>query len=219
MDLVRYAETKGFESDYTMPYVSRYRDYLIRAFNGDIPYDQFVREAIAGDLLPTPRRNMTGESIESVVGPGFLYSNDGHHGPPDIHGEETRVFENLIDVTSKTFLALTIASARCHDHKFDAITTEDYYSMYGILASSRFHYANTIAPEVLHAHRPGLSSKKLKIKSIRTLIPIRDASIASVHKGQHFGMLAFGKVTSVSQCPIREFSWALFHNHDCRTHG
>ena len=172
MDLVRYAETKGFEADYTMPWVYRYRDYLVRAFNSDVPYDQFVRESIAGDLLPEPRCNISDGSVESVAGPGYFYLFDSHHGPPDIHDFEARAFDNMIDTTSKTFLALTLACARCHDHKFDAITTQDYYSLYGILAGSRFHYANTVSPDVLNRSRQRLAAtiQVLKHQLVRTLL-------------------------------------------------
>ena len=146
MDLVRYGESKAFEADYLMPNVFRYRDYLIRAFNANVPYDQFVREAIAGDLLEKPRLNPeTGEN-ESVIGSGYLYLTDGQHGPPDLHADEARIFEGMIDVVGKTFLGLTVACARCHDHKFDAIATQDYYSLYGIIASSRLNYADINPP-------------------------------------------------------------------------
>ena len=71
-----------------MPYAYRYRDYVIRALNDDVPYDQFVLESLAGDLLPHPRLNPeTGEN-ESVKGPGYIYLTDGQHGPPDIHEDE-----------------------------------------------------------------------------------------------------------------------------------
>ena len=144
LDLVRYAETKSFEADYTMPYAYRYRDYVIRALNEDVPYDQFILESLAGDLLSDPRINAeTGEN-ESVKGPGYIYLTDGQHGPPDIHEDEARIFDGMIDATSKAFLGSTLACARCHDHKFDAITTGDYYSFYGILRSSRLSYANTV---------------------------------------------------------------------------
>lgn len=164
MDLVRYAETKAFESDYTMPYVYRYRDYLIRAFNCDVPYDQFVREHIAGDLLQQPRCNPVDGALESPLGAGYWYLNDGHHGPTDVHADEVRVFENMIDVTGKVFLAQTIACARCHDHKFDPITAGDYYSLYGILASSRFDYVNTVSPKVLALHRANLQQQRDQIE-------------------------------------------------------
>jgi hypothetical protein len=165
MDLVRYAETKAFEADYPMPNVYQYRDYLIRAFNSDLPYDRFVKEGIAGDLLEA-RLNPETEINESVIGPGYLYLTDGQHGPPDIHADEARIFDDMIDVVGKTFLSQTIACARCHDHKFDAITTKDYYSLYGVMASSRIDYADINSPKKQKVERRRLRSQKLKIRGL-----------------------------------------------------
>ncbi len=164
MDLVRYAETKAFENDYTMPFVYRYRDYLIRSFNDDVPYNQFVYEAIAGDLIEQPRTDPETGINESVIGPGFFYLTDGHHGPPDIHEDQARVFDSMIDTVSKTFLGKTIACARCHDHKFDAITAADYYSMYGVLAGSRLDYANINPPARLDAAQAEIAAQKGKVR-------------------------------------------------------
>jgi hypothetical protein len=146
MDVVRFAETKAFEADYTMPYVDRYRDYLIRAFNDDVPFNQFILEALAGDRLEKPRLHAESGANESVAGSGYLYLTDGQHGPPDIHSDEARIFESMIKVTGTAFQGLTVNCAKCHDHKFDAITAADYYSFYGMLRSSRLHYANTASP-------------------------------------------------------------------------
>ena len=145
MDVVRYAETKAFEADYTMPHVYQYRDYLIRAYNEDVPYNRFVLESLAGDLI-TPRYNPENGNNEALSGTGYIYLTDGQHGPPDIHGDEARIFDGMIDVITKSFTGLTVACARCHDHKFDAITAKDYYSLYGILSSSRHHHANIANP-------------------------------------------------------------------------
>ncbi len=163
MDLVRYAETKAFEADYPMPNVFHYRDYLIRAFNRDVPYKQLLREAIAGDLLE-PRLDPDTGNNESVIGPGYLYLTDGQHGPPDIHSDEARIFADMIDVIGKAFLSQTVACARCHDHKFDAITTKDYYSLYGLIASSRIDYANINAPSKQEAVRTKLRGQKMAIR-------------------------------------------------------
>jgi hypothetical protein len=137
LDLVRYAETLGHEFDYPLPYAWRYRDYVIRALNQDLPYDQFVREHIAGDLLPSPRRHTELGFNESVIATGFWYLCEDKHAPVDVKGEEALRIDNQIDVFGKAFLGLTIACARCHDHKFDAITAEDYYALSGFLQSSR----------------------------------------------------------------------------------
>ncbi len=137
MDLVRYAETLGHEFDYPLHYAYRYRDYLIRALNADVPYNQFVQEHIAGDLLDPPRRHPTEGYNESVIGTGFWFLGEAVHAPTDVRGDEADRINNEIDVFSKTFLALTVACARCHDHKFDPIATQDYYALAGFLQSSR----------------------------------------------------------------------------------
>jgi len=138
LDLVRYAESRGHEFDYSAANVFHYRDYVIRAFNTDTPYDQFVTEHIAGDLTPEPRRSPSG-SNESVLGTGFWHLGEWVHSPVDIRKDETDRYDNMIDVFSKTFLGLTVSCARCHDHKFDAISQADYYALGGFLQSSAYH--------------------------------------------------------------------------------
>jgi hypothetical protein len=165
MDLVRYGESKSFEQDYTMPYTWRYRDYLIQAFNEDVPYDQFILESLAGDLLEKPRRDPLTADNESAKGPGFIYLTDGQHGPPDLHEDEARIFNGMIDTVTKTFLGSTVACARCHDHKFDAITTADYYSLYGILRSSRFTHHNTVSESLQKKVGRKLKSKHRSLRS------------------------------------------------------
>lgn len=141
MDLVRYAETHGHEFDYPIHHAWRYRDYLIRAFNSDVAYDQLILEHLAGDLLPSPRRHLTEGFNESVIGTGFWFLGEAVHAPTDVRGDEAIRIDNQIDVMTKTFLGLTVACARCHDHKFDPIPTQDYYALTGFLQSSRRHDA------------------------------------------------------------------------------
>jgi len=165
MDLVRFAESKSFEQDYTMPYAYRYRDYLINAFNADLPYDQFIVEALAGDLLNEPRIDPKTGVNQSIAGPGYLYLTDGQHGPPDVHEDEARIFDGMIDVTTKAFLGTTVACARCHDHKFDAVSTEDYYSFYGMLRSSRLAITNTVPESIQKKTLGRLEAKKKALQS------------------------------------------------------
>ncbi|MCB9938368.1 MAG: PSD1 domain-containing protein [Planctomycetaceae bacterium] len=141
MDLMRYAETYGHEFDYAIPHAYKYRDYLIRAFNADVPYDRFVMEHVAGDLLQPPRLHPTEGYNESVIATSSWWLGEATHAPVDVLGDEAGRIDNQIDVFSKTFLGLTVACARCHDHKFDAITTKDYYALAGFLQSSRRHEA------------------------------------------------------------------------------
>ncbi|MDZ4849546.1 MAG: PSD1 and planctomycete cytochrome C domain-containing protein [Pirellulaceae bacterium] len=138
LDLVRYAESRGHEFDSDANNAYQYRDYIIRAFNADVPYDQLVREHIAGDLIAEPRLNPDSGFNESVLGTGFWFFGEWAHSPVDIRKDETDRFDNMIDVMSKTFLGVTLACARCHDHKFDAISSRDYYALSGFLQSSDY---------------------------------------------------------------------------------
>lgn len=137
MDLVRFAESYGHEQDFTIAHAWRYRDYLIRAFNEDVPYDQFVTEHIAGDLTAKPRRAVPGGWNESVIGTGFWYLHQATHAPVDLLQDEADRIDNQVDVFSKTFLGLTVSCARCHHHKFDAIAMEDYYGLTAFLRGAR----------------------------------------------------------------------------------
>ncbi|MSR59441.1 MAG: DUF1553 domain-containing protein [Planctomycetaceae bacterium] len=137
LDLVRYAETAGHEFDFEIPYASEYRDYVVRAFNADLPYDRFVIEHLAGDLLTKPRTNPTEGFNESIIGTGFWFLGESKHSPVDVRADEADRLDNQIDVFGKVFLGQTLGCARCHDHKFDALSTNDYYAFKGYLQSSR----------------------------------------------------------------------------------
>ena len=189
MDLIRYGETKAFAQDYSAPFVFRYRDYLIRAYNADVAYDQFIREALAGDLLEKPRLDPLDGGNESVMGPGFVYLTDGHHGPADIHADEARVFDTIIDTTSKAFLALTLSCCRCHDHKFDALSMQDYYSLYGVLASSRIDFANTVSHEKCMQVKKDLQQKKKAVR--KALIAHIQGEFKNLDLSNHEQYIAF----------------------------
>jgi hypothetical protein len=135
MDWLRYAESHGSEGDPLIPYAWRYRDYLIRALNADVPYDQLVTEHLAGDLLPSPRIDAATGIDESALGTGHLRMVFHGYAPTDALEELTRFTDDQIDVVGKAFLGLTISCARCHDHKFDPISQQDYTALYGIFAS------------------------------------------------------------------------------------
>ncbi len=140
MDVVRYSDTAGDNADYPIPEVALYRDYIIASFNADKPYDQFVCEQLAGDILAT-----TGPAVryaEQVIATGFI----AHFAPlrhnarralaPDDRGHDRHVWPGIPGAES-------LRCARCHDHKFDPVTSEDYYGLYGIFASTRYPYAGS----------------------------------------------------------------------------
>ncbi|HRE84049.1 MAG TPA: PSD1 and planctomycete cytochrome C domain-containing protein [Opitutaceae bacterium] len=145
MDVVHYSETHGLERDSLLPFAWRYRDYLIRAFNADVPYDRFVEEHVAGDLI-SPRWH-DGKN-EAVIGTAFWRFVEFFQTPVDVKREEIAVIDTQIDTFSKGFQAMTLSCARCHDHKFDPMGDEDFYAMYGILRSSRAATHILEAPEV-----------------------------------------------------------------------
>ncbi|HEX7899611.1 MAG TPA: DUF1549 domain-containing protein [Planctomycetota bacterium] len=127
MDVARYADSNGFGADYTLDDAWRYRDYLIDAFQRDLPFDRFVREQIAGDLLSPPVPEATGFLL---VGPKELAEYDKEKLRMDVVDEQ-------LNTIGQAFLGLTLGCARCHDHKFDPIPTSDYYALAGILRSTR----------------------------------------------------------------------------------
>lgn len=147
MDVVRFTETHGNEWNYEVHHAWRYRDYLIRAFNDDLPYDQFVREHVAGDLLT--RWNHAGHFNEAPIGTAFWrFGEVNHDDCVEFRQIGYDLADNQIDTLTKAFQATTVACARCHDHKIDAVSMKDYYALLGIVRSSRL-VAHTIdAPDV-----------------------------------------------------------------------
>lgn len=138
LDVVRFTETHGNEWNYDAAYAWRYRDYVIRAFNGDVPFDQFACEHIAGDLLQRPRWNKEGRFNESAIGTAFYrFGEVNHDSCVDFGVIGYDIVDNQIDTLTKAFQAMTVACARCHDHKLDAISTRDYHSLLATLRSSR----------------------------------------------------------------------------------
>ncbi|NDH94889.1 MAG: DUF1549 domain-containing protein, partial [Planctomycetia bacterium] len=133
---MRFGETGGYVRDYPIPEAWRYRDYCVRALNADVPYDRLVAEHLAGDLLP-PRHNPTLKINEAVLGTGHLRLMEISSTATDVALEEAQMLESQIDTLGKAFQGLTISCARCHDHKFDAISQRDYYALFGTLASGR----------------------------------------------------------------------------------
>ncbi len=144
MDVVRYADGKGSEYDYPISGAWRYRDYLVRAWNADLPYDQFLREHLSGDLLP-PR--LVEQRNEALLATNWWHLGEAVNSPVDLAQDEAERMENTIDTLGKAFQGLTISCARCHDHKLDPVSMRDYYALYGMIAGSplRRTWANDAA--------------------------------------------------------------------------
>ena len=131
LDVTRYADSSGFSNDYERGNAWRYRDYVVRAFNSDKPYDQFIKEQIAGDEIDS-------NDSEKIIATGFL-----RMGPWELTGMEVekiarqRFLDDVVNSTGETFLAHSLQCARCHDHKFDPVPTRDYYSIQAVFATTQ----------------------------------------------------------------------------------
>ncbi len=154
LDVVRYADTAGETADYPVPTAWRYRDYVIQAFQSDKPYDQFLKEQIAGDILANEAQS-TEQFAEQTIATGFLaisrrfgFDSENYHH---------LTIQDTIDTLGQSMLGLSLGCARCHDHKFDPIPMRDYYALYGIFDSSRYPF-------------PG-SEQKQKIRCLAPLMP------------------------------------------------
>ncbi len=134
LDVVRYAESTANDANAVMRYAYRYRDYVIDALNRDLPYDQFVVEQLAGDLLP-PTADLS-ESARRVIATGYLMVGPKALAETDKEQSRLDIVDDQLDVTGRAFLGLTLGCARCHDHKFDPIPTADYYALAGIFRST-----------------------------------------------------------------------------------
>lgn len=175
MDLVRYADSHGSEGDPEIPQAWMYRDYLIRAFNADVPLDQLIREHLAGDLLPNPRRY--DHANESAIGVAHLRLVEHGFQPVETRDEQIKTLDSQIDTTMKAFQALTVSCARCHDHKFDPISQRDYYALQGVFANSRPAMITIDDPTVLTQHNAALTAIKAKLKT-----QLAEAWLAEAHR-------------------------------------
>lgn len=177
LDVVRYADTCGNASDYPVPQAHRYRDWVVRAFNRDLRYDQFLREQIAGDLIPAGTEE---ERRERLIATGYLAIARRFGG--DRHGEHHLTIEDTIDNLGRGLLGFSLSCARCHDHKFDPFTMSDYYGLYGIFSSTRYPFPGAevgkaqedfvpLAPAsqieaMLRPHRVKLAAAEAEVKKL-----------------------------------------------------
>jgi hypothetical protein len=136
MDLVRYADTAGDNSDYPIPQAYLYRNYIIDAFNADKPYDRFIQEQIAGDLMPAEN---DAQRNEQIIATGYIAISRRFGSVIQDYPQHLTI-EDTLDNLGRTVLGLTITCARCHEHKFDPISNADYYGLYGIFASTRYPF-------------------------------------------------------------------------------
>ncbi len=140
LDVVRYADTAGETADYPVPDAWRYRNYVLESFNRDKPYNQFLREQIAGDILASqfPANAPPSRRAELVTATGYI--SIARRFGFDVLKDQNLTIDDTLDTLGKSVLGLAIGCARCHDHKYDPITAADYYALYGIFDSTRYPF-------------------------------------------------------------------------------
>ncbi len=174
LDLVRYAETNGHEYDNNKLDAWQYRDYVIRAFNEDLPFPQFVQEHLAGDLLARQRVSKNGRFLESPIATNFYWFGEVLNSATDSAKSKADNVDNQVDVIAKSFLGLTVACARCHDHKFDPIPTRDYYGLAGIMHSTGMREVLIDSPtQVAAVHEAHESAAPVARKPGKATIQLR----------------------------------------------
>lgn len=178
LDLVRYAESNSFERDGTKPFVWRYRDYVIRSFNEDKPYDQFLIEQLAGD-------EMTGANLDSIIATGYYRLGPWQDEPVDWLQAKYDDLDDIVATTSQTMLGLTVNCARCHDHKIDPIPQQDYYSLVAffeniqrfgvrdkesVFAASVKHMPGKASEEQIQLHAAQVSEIEQRLAAIEKIV-------------------------------------------------
>ncbi|MEZ6117963.1 MAG: DUF1549 domain-containing protein [Pirellulaceae bacterium] len=185
LDLVRFAETNSFERDGNKPEAWRYRDYVIRSFNQDKPYDQFIIEQLAGDELPNP-------SADAIIATGFYRLGLWDDEPADPLLAKFDTLDDIVTTTGQVFLGLTVNCARCHDHKIDPITQADYYSMVSFfhnitpMANGGDRILRPIFPEEnsQEKYENAVAERQKKIDDVQTAIARLEGKFAAAAQNE-----------------------------------
>jgi hypothetical protein len=210
LDVARYAESSGKDTNVTFPHAWRYRDYVIDAFNSDKPFDRFITEQIAGDLLPFANNQ---ERERLLIATGFLAI--GPKGLNEMNPLQFRadLIDEQIDSVTRAVTATTVACARCHDHKYDPFSMEDYYGLAGIFRSTKTFYGTRVAPgnqrggdfvelpRLKEQHIPNKSVSKKRVAKLK-------ADLAAVNKEEKDSKAAAMKAALEGRDPEKFFNIA-----------
>lgn len=205
LDLVRYAETNGYENDSDKPYVWRYRDYVINAFNQDKPYDQFIKEQLAGDELDAV-------TTETVIATGYHKLGVWDTGPADRKLARYDYLDDIVSTTGQVMLGMTVGCARCHDHKIDPISTRDYYSLlaffHDITPNNHGPLADIGTPEQQTVRDKQLAEKRLAEQEAEDkLFEIQE--IIKIELAQH---IAEAIVPDLPTSPMRNLTYRFYRD-------
>jgi Protein of unknown function (DUF1553)/Protein of unknown function (DUF1549) len=207
LDLARYAESEGFKADETRPNAWRYRDYVIRAFNADKPYDRFIREQIAGDELWP-------DDSDALVATGFNRHYPDEYNARNLMQRRQEILNDITDTVGAVFLATTYACARCHDHKYDPVLQKDYYRLQAFFAASRAKDDYVLAPPAEQAaHARQLAVWRERTKDLREQIAKLEAPIIKALYDDSFEKYPAEIQQAVNTPPEKRDSmqWLMYH--------
>ena len=183
LDVARYADTNGMDEDIAHPSAWRYRDYVIAAFNEDKPFDQFIIEQLAGDLLPAKDLE---EKRARTVGLGFLSVGPKMLACDDPDKMRRDIVDEQMDTMGRAFLGMTIGCARCHDHKIDPISIKDYYGLAGIFMSTKTLTKYSVVAE-FHEHNLTEEHHKKRWQEVNRLEAVRKKKETSKEEKKRLG--------------------------------
>ncbi len=179
LDVVRYAESNSYERDNPKPHIHKYRDYVIRAFNSDKPYDRFLTEQLAGDELP----ETTGDGL---IATGYYRLGIWDDEPADLKQAENDDLDDLVATTGQALLGLTLDCARCHDHKLDPIPQKDYYRFVSFFRNINRFKNGGVTDEALHFETPAQKQEyERKVAELTTKRQTNATTIASLETEYH----------------------------------
>ncbi|HKQ80215.1 MAG TPA: DUF1549 and DUF1553 domain-containing protein [Blastocatellia bacterium] len=207
LDLARYAESEGFKADETRPNAWRYRDYVIKAFNEDKPYDRFIKEQIAGDELWP-------DESDALVATGFNRHYPDEYNARNLRQRRQEILNDITDTVGAVFLGSTIGCARCHDHKYDPILHKDYYRLQAFFAATRSKDDYVLVPELEQAeHRRKLAFWQERTKDIREQIARIEAPVAKAIYDDSFDKYPDEIKLAITSPPEKRdtMQWLMFH--------
>jgi cytochrome c553 len=206
LDVARFAESSGGGRTLLFKDAWRFRDYVVEAFNADVPFDRFIREQLAGDLLPAPT---PAEQRRNITATAFLALGPTNYEEQDKQQLRFDVIDEQLDTLGRAFLGQTLGCARCHDHKFDPVPQKDYYALAGILSSTRtlFNYTDNVARWIA-APLPGdtmaeaeLQAHEQKIAVLEQELETAKAALTEASKGLSQATKAPGQGIPASELP------------------
>ena len=189
LDVVRYADSNGLDENLAYVNAFRFRDYVIDSFNDDKPYDRFVQEQLAGDLLPPGPNETESQLYERLTGTGFLSLGTKMLACDDGRKMEMDIVDEQLDTTSRAIMGITMGCARCHDHKFDPFDSEDYYALAGIFKSTRTMENFKVVAE-WHEHTLATEAEQAQAKEHDGRIQETDKAIKARERSARDAFLA-----------------------------